>query len=158
MATITTTNEARDEQDLRRTLRRRGQRVTSQRLVIHRALVELGRHVTAEEVFGAVSQRLPGISRPTVYATLDLFDELGIVRRISPGEGPILYDPRVGDHSHLVCRRCGAVEDLDVTTDATRALAAARRRGFEPHHAGLAINGLCARCAKADNPEPSALP
>src|ERR671928_1933342 len=92
------------------TLRARGQRVTSQRVVIHRALQELGRHASAEEVLDRVRDRLPGISLPTVYATLELFEELGIARRVTGGRrpgGPVLYDPRPDPHHHLVCRRCG---------------------------------------------------
>jgi Fe2+ or Zn2+ uptake regulation protein len=138
--------ERESEQELRDALRERGQRITSQRLVIHSALRELDRHVTADQVHAAVSERLPNVSLPTVYATLDLFDELGIVRRISPGEGAVLYDPRRQDHHHVVCRRCGRVEDIDLSLDTRKAIAAARRRGFEPDHAGLVVSGLCPSC------------
>src|ERR1700742_4935213 len=92
-------------------LRSRGQRVTSQRLVIGRLLRELDRHVAAEEVLRRASEQLPGVSLPTVYATLDLLAELGEARRVSVG-GPVLYDPRTEDHAHLRCRSCGAVFDL----------------------------------------------
>lgn len=137
------------ELELRRLLRERGQRVTSQRIVIDRALRRLDRHVTADEVLSAVSEQLPGVSLPTVYATLDLFVQLGIVRRISPGEGPLLYDPRSDEHHHLVCDSCGAVEDVDARLDVAGALAAARRKGFAPERAALTVSGLCAPCARA---------
>jgi Fe2+ or Zn2+ uptake regulation protein len=127
-------------------LRGRGQRVTPQRLVLNRALRELDRHVTAEELQAAVSDRLPGVSAPTVYATLELFEQLGSVRRI-PHPGADLWDPRLERHHHLVCRRCGAVEDLDTGLDDAAALRAARRRGFRPEGAQLTVTGLCARCA-----------
>ena len=130
-------------------LRERGQRVTPQRLLIHRALRDLDRHVTAEEVLGTVSDRLPNASLPTVYAALDLFEELGIVRRVPATGGATLYDPRTEPHQHLACRRCGRVEDLDVDVDASRALRSARRGGFRPDGAELVIRGLCARCAVA---------
>src|SRR3954462_5122917 len=109
-------------------LRERGQRVTSQRLVIGRLLRELDRHVTAEEVLRRASEQLPGVSLPTVYATLDLLAELGGARRVSVG-GPVLYAPRVADHAHLRCRVCGRVEDLEVDVDTARALRAAKRAG-----------------------------
>jgi Fe2+ or Zn2+ uptake regulation protein len=128
-------------------LRERGQRVTPQRLLIHRALRDLDRHVTAEEVLGEVSDRLPNASLPTVYATLELFEELGIVRRVPTGGGITLYDPRTAPHQHLACRECGRVEDLDVAVDAAGAMRAARRRGFEPDGAELVVRGLCGRCA-----------
>jgi Fur family transcriptional regulator, stress-responsive regulator len=133
--------------DLAEQLRERGQRVTSQRVVIARALRELDRHVSAEEVLGAVRDRLPNVSLPTVYATLELFRELGLVRRVSVAGSPALYDPRTEEHQHFVCRRCGAVADLDAPVDTGPALRAARRAGMAPEDAGLVVAGLCARCA-----------
>ena len=135
------------EQSLVEELRRRGHRVTSQRLVIHRALRELDRHATAEEVLAAVGDRLPNLSIPTVYATLDLLGRLGHVRRISPGEGPVLYDPRTEAHHHLVCVHCGRVDDLDAPVETGAALRAAKGRGFAADHAGLVVSGTCSRCA-----------
>src|SRR4051812_34865364 len=104
-----TTAQTADDR-LRNDLHARGQRVTPQRLLIHRALLELDRHVTAEEVLESVSPSLPNASLPTVYATLDLFEKLGIVRRVNARRGATLYDPRREPHHHLLCERCGKVE------------------------------------------------
>ena len=143
MATDTFTPDS----ELAASLRSRGQRVTSQRLVIHAALRELGRHATADEVLNAVSPRLPSVSLPTIYATLELLEELGVVRRVQAGPGPALWDPRTEAHHHLVCRRCGTVEDVEGDVDAAPPLAAARRAGFAPETVELVVSGLCARCA-----------
>src|SRR5919108_3252370 len=129
------------DERLRHELHARGQRVTPQRLLIHRALVELDRHASAEEVLQRVSDSLPGASLPTVYATLELLEELGIVRRVSARHGATLYDPRREPHHHLLCSRCGRVEDLDVELDETEARRAARRQGFAPHTAELVLTG-----------------
>lgn len=127
-------------------LRERGQRVTSQRLVINRALRALDRHVSAEQVLDAVRDRLPGVSLPTIYATLDLFEELGLVRRIVGAPGAALYDPRADAHHHLVCTACGRVEDLDVELDVRAAGRAARRRGFSPERSEVVVLGRCGDC------------
>lgn len=140
------TRTTEDEARLVAALRERGQRVTSQRVVIHRLLRELDRHVTAEEVLRRASEQLPGMSLPTVYATLDLLTELGEARRVSVG-GPVLYDPRVADHAHVRCRECGRVEDLDVPLDAVAALRAARAVGYSAESAELVVEGRCAECA-----------
>src|SRR4051812_14913628 len=129
-------------------LRERGQRVTSQRLIIGRLLRELDRHVTAEEVLRRASEQLPGMSLPTVYATLDLLTELGLARRVSVG-GPVLYDPRTQEHAHMRCRVCGRVEDLELRLDTAPAAAAARASGFAPETAELVVEGRCAACAAA---------
>jgi Fe2+ or Zn2+ uptake regulation protein len=130
-------------------LHERDLRVTPQRVLIHRAVRELDRHVTADEVLAAVSERLPNASLPTVYSTLELLGELGMVRRLVARSGATLYDPRTHEHQHAVCLSCGRVEDLDVGVDSGRALRAARRRGFEPSDAELVVSGLCGDCAAA---------
>ena len=131
------------------TLRERGHRVTPQRILIHQAFTELGRHASAEEVLARVEPRLPNASLPTVYAALELFEELGIAHRVAAGSATALWDPRPERHHHLICRSCGAVEDLDVRIEAAGALRAARRRGFRPEGSELIVSGLCERCQTA---------
>src|SRR5688572_668383 len=103
-------------------LRGAGYRVTPQRLVIQRTLADLGRHVSAEELLEAVGERLPNVSLPTVYSALEALGEAGLVRRVAAGRGRALYDARPAEHHHLVCRRCGVVEDLDADVALERAL------------------------------------
>lgn len=128
-------------------LRSRGYRVTPQRLAVHETLRDLDRHVSADTVLEAVSGRLPNVSLPTVYSALDALEEAGLVRRVAAGRGPGLYDARAVEHHHLVCRRCGAVEDLDASVDLDRVLGLAAKSGFAPDDAEVVVRGLCARCA-----------
>jgi Fe2+ or Zn2+ uptake regulation protein len=127
-------------------LRERHQRVTSQRLVIFRAVHARRQHLTAEQVLDAVSPALPGIAMPTVYATLLLLEELDLVRRVSTGTGAVLFDSRVTPHAHTVCRGCGALGDLEAPGAPPEALQCASDAGFSPDHAQLLIWGLCAAC------------
>jgi Fe2+ or Zn2+ uptake regulation protein len=130
-------------------LRTGGHRVTSQRLVLHRVLAELGRHASAEEIARASAARLPGLSLPTVYATLELFARLGLVRRVNAGGPAALFDPRTEPHAHFACRSCGAVLDLDAPVDAAAAEAAARAAGAEPAGVDVVVRGRCAACRTA---------
>jgi Fe2+ or Zn2+ uptake regulation protein len=127
-------------------LRGAGYRVTPQRLVIQRTLAELGRHVSAEELLAAVGERLPNVSLPTVYSALDALGEAGLVRRVPAGRGRALYDAQPVEHHHLVCRRCGAVDDLEADVSLERALQLAAKRGFAPDGAEVVVHGLCASC------------
>jgi Fur family ferric uptake transcriptional regulator/Fur family peroxide stress response transcriptional regulator len=142
-----TPNDSTD--DLAALLRERGHRVTSQRLVILRELRRAGRHVTAHEVQEAVRDQLPGTSTPTVYATLDLLVEFGLARKLWSAGPTALYDARATPHQHVVCRRCGRVQDIDIEIEPAAALAAARAAGFDPDGAELIIPGYCAECASA---------
>jgi Fe2+ or Zn2+ uptake regulation protein len=135
------------ETALSNALRARGGRVTPQRLAIAKVVREAGGHVTAEGVFGQVSERMPGVSLPTVYATLELLEELGQVRRVPGATGAVMFDARTDAHDHFVCRRCGAVADLDCGTDHAVVLQAATALGFRPDDAQVVVCGLCADCA-----------
>jgi Fe2+ or Zn2+ uptake regulation protein len=134
------------ETTLSRVLRDRGQRVTPQRLAIARTVRELDRHTTAESVFAHVSEQMPGVSLPTVYATLELLEEIGLVRRVPTEAGTAVYDPRTEDHHHLVCRNCGEIRDVDAPVDRDALLAAARAQDFSPDGAQVVVRGLCANC------------
>src|SRR3954470_5187205 len=138
----TTANDER----LETALRGGGHRLTSQRLVLHRVLAELARHASAEEIARASAERLPGLSLPTVYATLELFEDLGLVRRVDAGGPAALFDPRTEPHAHFSCRRCGTVSDVDAEVDATAAQVAARATGAEPDHVEVVLRGLCGAC------------
>jgi Fe2+ or Zn2+ uptake regulation protein len=131
--------------ELQTALRDRGMRVTSQRVIVHRALQELDRHVTADELLDAVSERLPSVSLPTIYATLELLEELGMVRRVQRA-GTTLFDPRIDSHHHLICTVCGSIEDLDSDLETKPLQRAAGTHGFAPERIEAVVHGRCARC------------
>jgi Fe2+ or Zn2+ uptake regulation protein len=138
----------RDDAELAELLRERGLRATSQRVVMHRLLRDRNRHVSAEELLSEASERLPGVSLPTVYSTLELFERLGIVRRVNGGGGTLLWDTRADTHHHMICRNCGRIEDMDTPLDLERARRTAARSGFHPDRAEVVVSGLCAECAR----------
>ena len=139
--------DSRLDAELTAALRARGARVTTPRLLVHRHVRRSAGHLTAEQVHGELAATLPSISPATIYATLDLLDELGIVRRVSTPRGTAVYDPRTEAHHHVICRRCGRMEDLEAAVDAGPAEAAAAAAGFRVDHGELQLTGLCAGCA-----------
>jgi len=116
-------------------------------VVIAETLRRLDRHVSAEEVHDAVVDRLPNVSLPTVYATLEVLEECGLVRRIAAGRERALFDAGDPSHHHMVCRRCGRVEDLTAPARLAPALSAAAGHGFVPDGAEVVVRGICANCA-----------
>jgi Fe2+ or Zn2+ uptake regulation protein len=143
-----TQDPPRDDAELAELLRGRGLRATSQRVVMHRLLRDRDRHVSAEELLSEASERLPGVSLPTVYATLELFEQLGIVRRVNGGGGTLLWDTRADTHHHMICRNCGRIEDLETPLDLEPARRSAAGSGFEADRAEVVVSGLCARCRR----------
>lgn len=133
--------------DLSARLRAAGLRVTSQRLLLHAALTDIGRHATADEVMRAAAPRLPGLSLPTVYATLELLAQLGLVRRVAAG-GAVRWDPGAEPHAHFSCTVCGALEDVAGSVDAGALERAARQAGLTVDAVDVVLHGRCAACAQ----------
>ena len=128
-------------------LRVQGHRLTPQREMIVEAIAHAGRHVTADEVFDQVRARTNALSVTTVYRTLDLLTELGLVSRADLGEGKVSYAPLShGPHCHLVCRKCGRVVQVDSSVLA--GIAGQLREGYDflPDINHFVIYGLCADC------------
>lgn len=127
-------------------LRRVGQRVTPQRLAILGALAP-GAHLSADEVFARVEPLLPGVNRSTVYRTLELFRDLGLVSMTDLGGGARQFELIDAPHHHLICHRCGAILELDdVLVEPLRDAIRDRYR-FTPAIDHLALFGFCAACA-----------
>ena len=137
------TTDAQLDRELSDGLRARGHRVTLPRLLVHRLVRRRSGHLTADELHA----ELPSLSPATVYATLDLLGELGLVRRVSTPGGAAVYDPRTEAHHHVICRRCGRIEDVDAAVDSAAAERAAGRAGFRVEHGELQLSGLCSACA-----------
>jgi Fe2+ or Zn2+ uptake regulation protein len=133
--------------DLSELLRERGMRVTSQRLLIERALRDHGGHLTAEQVHELVEPVLPGVTQQTVYSTLALLAELGVARRVAAPGPSTRFEAVTSDHHHMICERCGAIEDLHARVPLAAATRASRESGFVPASAGVTVLGLCRRCA-----------
>lgn len=128
-------------------LRSRGYRLTNQRRCIVREL-EGGRHVSAEELYERVKVRHPEVGLSTVYRTLDLLTELGIVRKEDFGEGYSRYELATEQvHHHARCRECGTVIEFNEELMEYLALQVERETGFVTEWHEITLHGRCAGCA-----------
>lgn len=130
-------------------LRDHGFRVTPQRAIILETIAHGDDHQSANQVYRAAKERLPGLNLATVYRTLDALHRVGMVDVFSAHAQNIefsLHDSE-NPHDHLVCRNCGQV--LEIPADASRGLSGqvANAYGFEVEIGHLMITGLCADCA-----------
>ncbi|MGB8943637.1 MAG: Fur family transcriptional regulator [Streptomyces sp.] len=135
--------------DLLGRLRGRGWRMTAQRRVVAEVLDGEHVHLTADEVLVRATDRLPEISRATVYNTLGELVSLGEVIEVSTGRAK-RYDPNAHQpHQHLVCSGCGAIRDVRPGGDPLDALPASERFGFTVSEAEVTYRGVCPDCARA---------
>lgn len=95
-------------------LRERGFSLTPQRRAIVRHLADRGGHWTAAEVLDSLTGEFPLASRATVYSTLALLRDLGVLADVpAPGPGgEARYDANPEAHQHFICRRCGQLRDV----------------------------------------------
>jgi len=128
-------------------LRQRGCRITPQREMIVETIAHSEAHMTAEAIYATIHTRSKSINLATVYRTLDLLVDEGLVSRADLGNGRILYVSDLhGPHLHLVCRQCGEVVDADSTLLVSVADQLRTSYGFAADLQHLCVNGLCKSC------------
>ena len=97
---------------IRRQLKNRGLKLTTQRYAIYRALAASKRHPSAEELYATVKNSHPGLSLNTVYNALEALKEAGAAAEISPWRDRARFDANFSSHHHLVCLGCKHIEDF----------------------------------------------
>ena len=127
-------------------LKERGYRMTPQRRAIVAEIMATEGHISALEVVSRVKARLPGVNASTVYRTLDLLEELGIVSHAHLGGGPEYHHAGRNDHVHLICARCRKAQALSEEETAPLKQLIAGHNGFIPDFTHFAISGLCREC------------
>jgi Fur family ferric uptake transcriptional regulator len=131
-------------------LARSGFKSTRQRDRIVRAFFDAGRHVSAEELYHRIRTQDPGIGLVTVYRTLKLLRAAGLATGRQFGDSYTRFDPSPTDrpHDHLICTRCGKIQEFaDASLHALREKVA-RSRGFTVTEHRLELYGFCRDCAR----------
>jgi Fur family transcriptional regulator, ferric uptake regulator len=137
---------------LKSTLHQKGLRMTPQRQLVLEAVRELG-HATPEQICARVQSAAPAVNITTVYRTLDLLEELRLVRHTHLGHGAPKYSEREHEHVHLVCHSCGAVGEAPTGVMEELAAQLRAKQGFALDVTHVALSGLCAECASAEEGE-----
>jgi Fur family ferric uptake transcriptional regulator len=129
-------------------IRHTGGRVTPAREAVLRAVLEADEHhFTAADIFDTVEDSPARPDRATVYRTLDLLTDLGILTPLQLDAAAVVYHRSDHSHAHLICDRCGAVVELDRPTLDAVDRTIRRRTGFSIARPHVAMTGLCDRCA-----------
>jgi Fur family ferric uptake transcriptional regulator len=135
--------------ELSEALQTGGYRVTRARKAIFRALIDIGGHVSADDIVSAVRRQEPSVGRMTVYRTLELLRQLGLVQPVYQGTGAahyVLMDE--GHHHHLICSTCDRVIEFDECMAQEMGKLLGERFGFEVQGHLLEFYGVCAECRR----------
>lgn len=127
-------------------LARKGLRLTPQREAVLRVLATTAEHPSVDQLYAQARRRCRSTSRATIYNTLSMLKQLGEVVELEFAGGGNRYDARPPEpHPHLVCTRCGRIEDFD-PADLRVALAAAAASGYRVTGRRLDFYGECPAC------------
>ena len=130
-------------------IRSHGLRRTPQRQATLAAVAAAAGHATAEEIVKRVRRKMPAVSPSTVYRTLGSLEEVGILCHAHLGHTASVYHVgTAGLHQHLVCERCGALQEVSDGLTGPFARSLKRSYGFEANFTHFAVLGLCRSCAR----------
>ncbi|MFN2744769.1 MULTISPECIES: Fur family transcriptional regulator [Bacillus] len=131
-----------EEEQLVFLLKKRGLRVTAQRVLILKTIITLNDHPSAEDIH----RELPYMSLPTIYGNLKLFVKLGILNELPYGDGKSKYELFESQHYHVICKSCGKIVDLEYPQLKEVEHAAAQLTHFKVNTHYLGIYGVCTAC------------
>lgn len=129
-------------------LRERGYRVTAQRTIILETIAHMEDHISAQQVYAGARERLPGLNLATVYRTVESLKGAGMINMLSAGGEPMrfsLCDPE-HPHSHLVCRECGSIFEVEAEEIEAFAQRVEETTSFRIDSVHLTLEGLCQSC------------
>ena len=128
------------------TLRKNGYKATPQRIAICRFALHSRDHPTAQRVYKEVRKMHPTVSLATVYKTLQILAEHGLIQELDLPQSQARFDSYVGPHLNLACLRCGNIQDFD--DDAAQELVerVAAKAGFIRTGQRLDVYGICKIC------------
>lgn len=137
------------ETNRRKTLNANGLRATGQRALILDIIRRGGSHLDADEVYRQARRKHPGLSLSTVYRTLHMFKEAGLVNEVHFGEDHHHYEPRAPEeHHHLTCLQCGKVVEFKYPLSRYVKRNVSEARGFEIVDTEINMRGYCPECLK----------
>lgn len=131
-------------------VRSAGVKMTHQRLEIFRAVASSLDHPDAETVFRAVRKRLPTVSIDTVYRTLWMLNDLGLITTLGPRREAVRFDANLEQHHHYVCVRCGLARDFESPELGALPVPAAVQDLGRVITTQVEVRGVCSRCARTD--------
>jgi len=128
-------------------LRTKGYRATAQRIAISRYALTSRAHPSARQVYDEVRSTHPTVSLATVYKTLQVLREMGLLQELNFPEGEARFDSYMRPHLHLICRRCGKIIDVEDQA-AQDLLNVASRARFTVTGLRVDMYGVCQKCAR----------
>lgn len=127
-------------------LKSKNLRVTPQRFAVYANLLSRSDHPTVEQIMEDLNQNFPISSQATVYSSLQVLREVGLVQEVLLDEGASRYDANMEKHHHFCCSNCSAIEDIPSNQFETLGFNKLRR-GLKAKNYEIVVHGLCDDCS-----------
>lgn len=145
-------NEPMDMEAVLERLKEKGLRLTPQRVEVITLLYQLS-HPTAEQVYSLMSKKFPYVSQTTVYSTLKMLKDLGIVNELTYGDRSSHFELTQEEHAHFNCKTCGEIYDVDVKEAHQLQHLLHAEEGYQVDFVRLEFYGTCPVCAAGGQTE-----
>ncbi|MCW4006036.1 MAG: transcriptional repressor [Candidatus Bathyarchaeota archaeon] len=127
-------------------LRNKGYKATPQRIAICQTALNSTQHPNAQKVYHEVKKLHPTLSLATVYKTLQILTEIGLIQELNFPQEQARFDPHLKPHINLVCLQCGNIQDIDDPTIKELVTKTAKKANFTPTQQRIDIYGTCKKC------------
>ena len=128
--------------------RENGIKLTHQRMEIFREVASSDSHPSVEDIYHKLRSKLPMISLDTVYRTLNIFEQIGVVSKISVSDNKGRFDSNIIPHHHLVCTRCKGILDFYWPTLDTIKIPSQAKKWGKIFSKQIELRGICENCLK----------
>ena len=135
-----------DEQSVTNLLREKGFKVTPQRLAIYDVLAKTKEHPSAEMIFNQLQEYYPTMSLATVYKTIEILKEIGLVQVLNVGEDSFRYDAIVENHPHIRCMVCKRVDDVEEVDSSDFIEKIKEKTAYQLTGQQFYFYGICPKC------------
>jgi Fur family transcriptional regulator, peroxide stress response regulator len=131
-------------------LRSKGYKATPQRIAVCRIALGNREHPSVDKIYREVKKTHSTVSLATVYKTLNILKESGLIQELSFPQGQTRFDPYLEPHINLICIRCGKIQDVDDLAAKELVKKVTAKAQFTPTAQRLDVYGTCEPCSKAE--------
>jgi Fur family peroxide stress response transcriptional regulator len=135
------------EQKARYRFKEAGLKMTPQRMAVFRVMEGNSSHPSADDIYREVKKDYPNTSMATIYNTLELLKELGLIRELTIEPDRRHFDPDASAHHHIICTRCRRIEDIFEELPEVTRLPASVKAGFSLEGYNVEFYGVCKACS-----------
>ena len=118
-------------------------KITPQRIAVYEVLLKSKEHPTVEEIYNQIKEKYPYVSMATVYRTVEILENIGLVKRVCYWGNSTRYDANLEEHHHFICIKCGSIRDVSFNGNIN---IPSEIDGYTINSVAVNMYGICPSC------------